>query len=246
MKKDKIAVIIPARFGSTRLEGKPLIEVEGKTIIQHVYEKVCQSKLAEKIIIATDDQRIYETARSFGANAEMTCKNHPSGSDRIAEVIKRNKDIKIAINVQGDEPLIRPETIDRAIESLQKDDCADISTPVRVIEDENQINNPNIVKAVFDNNNNALYFSRSPIPYHRNTGESKTFAHVGLYGYKREALLKMTSLEKSNLELSESLEQLRALQNGMKIKTFEIDYNPIGIDTKEDIEEFKNHLENIK
>jgi 3-deoxy-manno-octulosonate cytidylyltransferase (CMP-KDO synthetase) len=234
-----IAIIIPARYASTRLPGKPLIEVGGKPIIQWVYEKSSQSKLADKVIVATDDQRIFDAVKAFGGKVEITRADHQSGSDRIFEVMDKNPDITIAVNVQGDEPLITPESIDSAIEALTGDKTADISTLIREIDDEAEIKNPNVVKVVFDNQYNALYFSRSAIPHHRNTGKAKNYAHIGLYAYKKEALERMTKLPQSPLELAESLEQLRALQNGMKIKTTIVNYKPIGIDTPDDVEEFK-------
>lgn len=240
-----IAIIIPARYASTRLPGKPLMEVGGKPIIQWVYEKAKQSKFAEDVIVATDDKRIYDAVHKFGGKVEMTSPNHKSGSDRIFEVVSKDPLIKIAVNVQGDEPLITPESIDSAISALKKDQNADISTLIREIDDENEIQNPNVVKVVFDNNENAMYFSRSPIPFHRNTGKSKNYAHIGLYAYKRKALEKMTKLPQSSLEMAESLEQLRALQNGMKIKISIVDYKPVGIDTKEDLAEFRKIIEKI-
>ncbi|MDD3419746.1 MAG: 3-deoxy-manno-octulosonate cytidylyltransferase [Candidatus Gastranaerophilales bacterium] len=236
------AIIIPARYASTRLPGKPLIEVGGKPIIQWVYEKAKQSKYANKVIVATDDERIYNAVKDFGGEAEMTSPNHQSGSDRIFEVMNKNPDITMAVNVQGDEPLITPESIDSAIESLKNDKSADIATLIREIKDEEEIKNPNVVKVVFDNFDNALYFSRSPIPYERNKNKTKTYAHIGLYAYKKNALEKMSNLNQSSLELAESLEQLRALQNGMKIKVSIVDYKPIGIDTPDDVEEFKKIL----
>ena len=241
-----IAIIIPARYASTRLPGKPLIEVNGKSIIQWVYEKAKGSTLADKVIVATDDERIFDEVKGFGGEVMMTSTDHNSGSDRIFEVMAANPGIDIAVNVQGDEPLITPESIDCAINALLSDETADIATLIREIDDESEISNPNVVKVVFDNNQNALYFSRSPIPFHRNKNEAKTYAHIGLYAYKKEALAKMTSLPQSSLELAESLEQLRALQNGMKIKTQIVGYKPIGIDTPEDVEEFKKIVAHLK
>lgn len=233
-----ITIIIPARYASTRLEGKPLLKAKGKTIIQWVYEKAKQSKLASDVIVATDDKRIFDEVESFNGKACMTSTEHKCGSDRLVEVLNKYEDIKIAVNVQGDEPMIQPESIDKAIETLINDDNADISTLIRKIDTEEEINNPNTVKAVTDNNGYALYFSRSPIPYERNKNQAESFAHIGLYVYRREALLKMSKLPQSPLEKAESLEQLRALQNGMKIKTAAVNYKPVGIDTKEDFEEF--------
>ncbi|MBQ4646586.1 MAG: 3-deoxy-manno-octulosonate cytidylyltransferase [Candidatus Gastranaerophilales bacterium] len=239
----KIAIIIPARYGSSRLPAKPLLLVNNKPIIQYVYEAAKQSKLASEVIVATDDERIKEAVEKFNGKCEMTKKDHQCGSDRIAEVASRN-DFDYILNLQGDEPQITPDVIDLAIEALINDSKTDISTLVREIKDKEQINNPNCVKCVFDNEYNALYFSRCPIPYERNENQSPYYAHIGIYGYKKESLIKMTQLEQSNLEKQESLEQLRALQNGMKIKVAITDLNPTGIDTIEDYEKFKKLMEN--
>ena len=233
------AIIIPSRYGSSRLEGKPLIEVQGKPIIQWVYEKATQATLADIIIVATDDKRIYDCVKGFGGDVEMTSVNHKCGSDRIQEVMDRHPEITHVVNLQGDEPMITPESIDAVMRNVLEDNEADISTLLRVITDENEINNPNLVKCVIDNKGYALYFSRSKIPYERNTGVATFYGHLGIYGYKREALKRMTKLSQSQLEVTESLEQLRALQNGMKIKTTVVDFVPVGIDTKEDLEKFK-------
>ncbi len=235
----KTAIIIPARYGSSRLEGKPLIVVCGKPIIQWVYEKAQQSKLADIIIVATDDQRIYDAVKSFGGNVEMTSTEHKCGSDRIKEVVMRHPEISYIVNLQGDEPLIKPESIDAVAMNVKEDKLADISTLIRKITSE-EAENPNLVKCVVDNLGFAMYFSRSKIPFERNIGKSDFYGHLGIYGYKREALIKMTELPQSSYEMSESLEQLRALQNGMKIKTTVVDFIPVGIDTIEDLEKFKS------
>jgi len=236
---NKTMVIIPARYASTRLHGKMMIEVDGKPIIQWVWEKANASKLADKVIIATDSEIIVNAAKSFGALAEMTSAEHQSGSDRIFEVAKRHPEYEYIVNLQGDEPLMTAEAIDLTIETIQKGGC-DISTLVREADDPEQIPNPNCVKCVFDKDFNALYFSRSPIPYERNKGVSKTYTHMGIYAYTKAALEKMTSLPQADLELAESLEQLRALKNGLKIKVALTQLNPIGIDTQEDLDKFKN------
>lgn len=238
----KTAIIIPSRYGSTRLHAKPLIKVEGKPIIQWVYEKAAAAQQADMVIVATDHEEIYNCVKSFGGNAEMTRPDHKCGSDRVAEVASRHPDLEYIVNLQGDEPMITPESIDSVISALKKGDNADISTLLRIIEDKNEVENPNLVKCVIDNNGFALYFSRSKIPYERNEGEAVFYGHIGLYGYKREALFKMTSLNQTMLEKTESLEQLRALQSGMKIITSIVNFKPIGIDTKEDVEEFKKAL----
>lgn len=239
----KTAIIIPARYGSSRLEGKPLIEVMGKPVIQWVYEKAKQAKLADMVIVATDDQRIFDCVKSFGGEVEMTSVNHKCGSDRIMEVVSRHPEISYICNLQGDEPLIKPESIDAVIKNVQEDDLADISTLIRVLKDEEEINNPNLVKCVIDKNGFALYFSRSKIPFERNSNIATFYGHLGIYGYKRKALEAMTTLAQTPLERTESLEQLRALENGMKIKTSVVDFVPVGIDTKEDLEKFKKIVE---
>lgn len=235
----KTAIIIPARYGSSRLEGKPLLKVLGKSIIQWVYEKAQMSKLADMIIVATDDERIFNEVNSFGGEVEMTSTEHKCGSDRIMEVVSRHPEISFICNLQGDEPLIEPDSIDDVIKNVKEDDKADISTLIRILKDEEEINNPNLVKCVTDINGFALYFSRSKIPFERNTGIANFYGHLGIYGYKRAALEAMTTLAQTPLEKTESLEQLRALENGMKIKTSVVDFVPVGIDTKDDLEKFK-------
>ena len=236
---NKTAIIIPARYGSSRLEGKPLIEVGGKPVIQWVYEKAMQSKLVDIIIVATDDERIFNAVKAFGGNVEMTSTEHKCGSDRIKEVVMRHPEISYIVNLQGDEPLIKPESIDEVAKNVKDDENADISTLIRKITPQ-EAENPNLVKCVKDNNGFALYFSRSKIPFERNVGKADFYGHLGIYGYKREALIKMTDLPQSVCEQAESLEQLRALQNGMRIKTSVVDFVPVGIDTAEDLEKFKN------
>ena len=237
---EQTAVIIPVRYASSRLKGKPLIEVGGKPIIQWVFEKAVQSVHTDRVIIATDNTKIYETALMFGAEAEMTLDTHNCGSDRIAEVAQRHPEIKYIVNLQGDEPMITPESIDKVIELVKNDENVDVSTLVTEIKDVKEIDNPNLVKCVFDMSNYAMYFSRSKIPYERNAGHSKFYGHIGIYGYKREALFMMTKSSQTQLELTESLEQLRILQLGMKIKIAVIDNRPIGIDTIEDLNNFKS------
>ena len=239
----KTAIIIPARFGSVRLPGKPLKTVLGKPIIQWVYEKAKQAKLADEVIVATDNDLVYEVVKTFTESVEMTDTNHKSGSDRIAEVTKRHPEFEYIVNLQGDEPLIKPESIDSIIEGLKSG--ADISTLVRVLKDKKDIENPNCVKCVKDNNDYALYFSRSKIPYERNENEATFYGHIGIYGYTRNALLTMTQEPQSMLERTESLEQLRALQLGLKIKTYTVDFVPVGIDTPEDLAEFEKIAKNL-
>ena len=237
------AIIIPARYGSSRLEGKPLLKANNKPVIQWVWEKAKSCKGIDRVIIATDDERIFNACREFGAEVEMTSTEHKSGSDRIAEVAKRHSEIEYIINLQGDEPLIETENVELVRKGIVEDDDADISTLVREITEESEINNPNLVKCIFDVNHYAMYFSRAKIPYERNLGQSKFYGHLGIYGYKKDALFKMTTLPQSCYEKSESLEQLRALQNGMKIKIGIVKNVPVGIDTMEDFEKFKAMVE---
>jgi 3-deoxy-manno-octulosonate cytidylyltransferase (CMP-KDO synthetase) len=184
--------------------------------------------------------------KSFGGDVEMTSSDHKCGSDRIMEVVSRHPEISYICNLQGDEPLITPESIDAVIKNVKDDEKADISTLIRVLDSEEEINNPNLVKCVVDKNNFALYFSRSKIPYERNTGIATFYGHLGIYGYKRHALETMTKLPQTPLEKTESLEQLRALENGMKIKTSVVDFVPVGIDTKEDLEKFEKIVTGAK
>ena len=241
--QNQTAIIIPARYGSSRLEGKPLLKANNKPIIQWVWEKAKACPMVDRVIVATDDDRIFNACKEFGAEVEMTSVNHKSGSDRIAEVASRHSEIGYIVNLQGDEPLIEQENIELVIKGILEDDNADISTLVREIKEEDEVNNPNLVKCVFDFNNYAMYFSRSKIPYERNIGKSKFYGHLGIYGYKREALFKMTNLPQAPYEAAESLEQLRALQNGMKIKVAIVKNVPVGIDAQEDFEKFKQMVE---
>lgn len=238
----KTAIIIPARYGSKRLQGKPLLKVCNKPIIQWVWEKAIQVKSADIVIIATDNKEIYDCAKSFGANVEMTSENHKCGSDRIVEVAEKYPELSYIINLQGDEPMINTSCVEEVIKLLKEDNNADISTLISEIKNED-IDDPNMVKCVKDINGYAMYFSRSKIPYERNMGIAKFYKHIGIYGYKREALFKMTKFPQPEIEQAESLEQLRALYNGMKIKTSVVEYNAIGIDTIEDFNAFKKIVE---
>ncbi len=239
----KTAIIIPARYSSTRLEGKPLIKVCDKPIIQWVWERAMQVKSADEVIIATDNQNIYDCAKSFGAKAEMTSPNHKCGSDRIVEAAKKYPEFTYIINLQGDEPMINPECVEEVIKLIKEDNSADISTLLTEISNTDEINDPNCVKCVKDINGYALYFSRSKIPFERNSGIAKFYKHIGIYGYKRESLFKMTQFPQPETERAESLEQLRALYYGMRIKTSVVKYNSIGIDTIDDLNSFRKLAE---
>lgn len=239
----KTVIIIPARYGSSRLEGKPLLEVNDKPIIQWVYEKAKEVDGVDEVIVATDDERIFNAVEKFGGKVEMTSTEHKCGSDRIKEVVDRHPEFEYIINLQGDEPMIKKENIEAVIDGV-KNHHADISTLIRPIEDKNEVDNSNLVKCVIDNNGFALYFSRSKIPFERKENPIPFFGHIGIYGYRRDALVKMTTSEQTSLEIAESLEQLRALQMGMKIKTAIVKEKPVGIDTIEDYEEFKRLVSN--
>jgi 3-deoxy-manno-octulosonate cytidylyltransferase (CMP-KDO synthetase) len=245
-----VSAIIPARYGSTRFEGKPLADILGKPMIQHVYERVSRSSLVSDVIVATDDQRIYEAVRAFGGQVVMTGSHHASGTDRVAEVARRLKS-EIILNVQGDEPLIRPFLIDKAVRPLLADKVSVMSTLMTRLRNVNDWLNPNIVKVVTDEVGFALYFSRAPIPFPRDLniqGFSATFSgnqralprnfykHIGVYVYRREFLLKISRMKPTPLEKWERLEQLRVLENGFRIKVVTVNYEPVCVDTPEDLE----------
>ncbi|MBI5894409.1 MAG: 3-deoxy-manno-octulosonate cytidylyltransferase [Deltaproteobacteria bacterium] len=256
----KIVAIIPARYASTRLKGKALVDIAGRPMIQHVYERTKKAGLINDVIVATDDKTIFDAVKGFNGKAAMTSSEHKTGTDRIAEAAN-NIDADIIVNVQGDEPLIEPEMIDEAIKPLMRDAAIPICTLKTKIQDEKEILNPNIVKVVTDKNGFALYFSRLPIPYVRSEesrgqgvkGSSKEiippleplnprileplhYKHIGLYVYRKDFLLKFAKMKPTLLEEAEKLEQLRALENGYKIKVVETRYNSIGVDTEEDLE----------
>ncbi len=242
----KTAIIIPARYNSTRLQGKPLIKVCNKPIIEWVWQRAVQVKSADRVIIATDNQEIFDCAKAFGAEVEMTSVNHKCGSDRIAEVAQKYPDISYIINLQGDEPMIDINCVEELIMQIKNNNDADIATLLSEIDSKEDIENSNCVKCVTDINGYAMYFSRSKIPFERNTGISKFYKHIGIYAYKRESLFKMTKLNQCDIERTESLEQLRALYNGMKIKTSVVKYDSVGIDTMDDLNKFRSLVEDNK
>jgi 3-deoxy-manno-octulosonate cytidylyltransferase (CMP-KDO synthetase) len=239
---DKILGIIPARYASTRFPGKPLTLIKGKTMIQRVYEQALQCKRLTELVVATDDERIMTAIAGFGGKVVMTSANHNSGTERCKEVIDiiGKEKFEIIINIQGDEPFINPEQIEQVIECF-KDKNTGIATLAKIMDDEDEINNPSVVKLVRNNTGGALYFSRFPIPYLRETGgkpDSKAFdylKHIGIYGYRVKTLEAITNLPPSKLETAESLEQLRWLENGFPIHVALTDYNSFAIDTVEDL-----------
>ena len=252
-KKSTIIAVIPARYGSTRFPGKALADIKGKPMIQWVYERTTRSTLVNRVIVATDDKRILSAVKSFGGEAMMTSAHHATGTDRIAEVAK-SLDCDIVVNVQGDEPLIRPEMIDEALLPLVQDASIPMGTLCRKIEDRQEAFDPNVVKVVFDKNNFALYFSRAPIPWDRDAWAGKSswnelslegplYKHIGLYVYRRDFLLDYAAMPRTALEDAEKLEQLRALENGHKIKTVITQYESFGVDIPDDLGKILKRLE---
>jgi len=244
--------VIPARFASTRLMGKPLAEIGGKPMIQHTYESAKKSKLLHDVIIAVDDERVYEVVRNFGGKAIMTPKDIATGSDRLAYVAESMTKAEVIVNIQGDEPFIKGEMIDQAIEPLFFDTSINVSTLAKRINTVEELKSPDIPKVVFDYNNFAMYFSRSPIPFVR---DAKTqlekisladiYKHIGLYVYRRNALLDFTKLEQTDLEKIEKLEQLRMLENGFKIKIVITEHESLSVDTPADLELVRKYYERI-
>lgn len=226
--------VIPARYASTRFPGKALAILKGKPVIQHVFERVSDTSLFSQVIVATDDERIAAAVMNFGGLVRMTMESHASGSDRIAEVME---DIfcDIVVNVQGDEPLISGEPLQLLLSAFQ-DANVRVASLMTEIKDEVELTNPNVVKVVTDCFSNALYFSRSGIPYNRdNQSDVVYYRHIGVYAYRRKTLLEFVELPQTSLELTEKLEQLRLLENGIPIKMVRTDYQGIGIDTPQDL-----------
>ena len=237
----KILGIIPSRFGSSRFPGKPLIDLAGKSMIQRVYEQAKKSKLLSDVIVATDDERIFKHVEKFGGKAMMTSSSHQSGTDRCAEILEKlNSDFHAVINIQGDEPFINPDQID-VLAKCFDDDKTELATLINPTNDSSLIHNPNRIKVVIDKNNQALYFSRSAIPFMKEiptTDWAKHhpyFLHIGIYGYRSDVLKKITQLPVSSLEKTESLEQLRWLENGYRIKVAETNFESYSIDSPEDV-----------
>lgn len=237
----KAIAIIPARYDSTRFPGKPLVKLGTKYIIQHVYERTFGSGLFDDVIVGTDDQRIFEAVNKFGGKVILTSRQHESGTDRIAEVCKKLPylhDVDIVVNVQGDEPFISAEPLQKLLYAFEDPKVEVASLMHRLNKD---IENPNIVKVVCDKDNFALYFSRSVIPFKR-SAHTQYFQHIGVYAFRREALFRFIELPKGKLEETEKLEQLRLLENGMKIKMIETEYKGIGIDTPKDLQKAEKLL----
>jgi 3-deoxy-manno-octulosonate cytidylyltransferase (CMP-KDO synthetase) len=224
------AGIIPARYGATRFPGKPLAMIAGKPLIQRVYERARKAKYLRQLIVATDDARIFSASRAFGADVRMTSPDHRSGTERVAEVAE-GLDTPIIINIQGDEPLLQGQMIDDLVQVLQ-DDAIGMATLATKVTDMDRIHDQDIVKVVADKNGDALYFSRSPLPFQ---SADYFHQHIGIYGYQKEFLMKFHTLPVSRLEASEGLEQLRALENGYKIKIVPTHFQALSVDTPQDI-----------
>ncbi len=237
----KFLGVIPSRYASTRLEGKPLKDICGHTMVEWVYKRAKLSKLDE-VVIATDDERIYDEVIRFGGKAVLTRKDHENGTSRIAEVCEKYSNYDVIVNVQGDEPLIEPDMINSIIDSFLEDDTIAMSTLKYKLDTMEDIENPNYVKVITDKKGYAIYFSRSVIPYPRKLDLQNYYKHVGIYGYRREFVIEYAKMEPTPLELSESLEQLRALENGYKIKVMETPYKILGVDTQEELDKVREYI----
>ncbi len=236
---DRVLGVIPARYGSSRLPGKPLKDICGKPMIQHVYLRACEARLVDKVVVATDDQRVVDAVRAFGGEAVMTSPDHPTGSDRVAEAADAcGEDFTHVVNIQGDEPLIPPQLIDEIVGALISDPDCVMSTGCAPISGE-YVLSPNAVKVVTDAAGKALYFSRSLIPYPRNPATAQAYEHIGIYAYTRDFLKKYITLPPTPLSLAESLEQLRVLEHGYAIKVVKtaFPYDALSVDTEEDLNE---------
>ena len=238
--------VIPARWGATRFEGKVLANLLGKPVVQHVWENAKRAKTLDDLIVACDDERILKVVQGFGGKAIYTSPDQPSGTDRLAEVVNP-LDVDIAVNIQGDEPLIKPIIIDNLVIALQNEKVAQMATVIKKVEDDSELTNSNVVKVVIDKNGYALYFSRYAIPYNRTGGRDEKkkpvyFKHIGLYAFTKDFLFTFRNLPKSSLENAEKLEQLRVLEYGYKIKTVETNMDTIGVDTPEDLKRAEEAL----
>ncbi|MEA2103064.1 MAG: 3-deoxy-manno-octulosonate cytidylyltransferase [Candidatus Cloacimonadota bacterium] len=237
---NKIIVIIPARFASTRLPGKPLKKIGNRSLIQKIYESVAEMELFHKIIVVTDDERISKEVKNFGGEVFFSTQPHYSGTDRIAEVAEKI-DAEIFINIQADEIFITKNPLEELITAFQKQETS-VATLIHPLNAKDDIENPNQVKVVFDKNDFAIYFSRYPIPYNRNQENIQHWGHIGVYAFRKDALMQFATLPQSYLEKSEKLEQLRLLENGIKIRVVKTDYFSFGIDTPEDLERARKML----
>jgi 3-deoxy-manno-octulosonate cytidylyltransferase (CMP-KDO synthetase) len=234
----KVLAVIPARYASTRFPGKPLTPIAGRPMIEHVVERVRKAKTVSRVVVATEDERIMKAVADFGGEAVMTRADHRTGTDRVAEVAAHIP-ADIYVNVQGDEPLIAPETIDLVVSAMLEDDSIQLATPCIAIEEAHDIMDPNIVKVVLDFDGNALYFSRAPIPWVRDTKSGVAVSHwkhLGLYGFRHAALVEYPTLPPGEIEPVEQLEQLRWLENGFRIRVVETAHDAVSVDVPSDVE----------
>lgn len=237
----KFLGIIPVRYNSTRLPKKALKDIAGHPMIEWVYKRAIKSRL-DRVVVATDSKKVYNVVKEFGGEAILTDENHTNGTSRIAEVCKKITDYDVVINIQGDEPLIEPDMINSLIDAFENEKDLKMVTLKHRLEKKIDIENPNYVKVVTDIFDYAIYFSRSVIPYPREKTENIYFKHIGIYGYKREFVIEYSNLSSTPLEKSESLEQLRVLENGCKIKVIETPYEIIGVDTQEELEKVRKYI----
>jgi len=233
--------VIPARYRSVRFPGKALADLRGMPLVQHVYSRASKASSLGRLVVATDDERICQVVRSFGGEAILTSPDHFSGTDRLAE-IAANMSAEVYVNIQGDEPLVDSRDIDRLVESLRSDPGLEMATMRRRIEDEADFQNPNVVKVVVDASGQALYFSRSPVPFRREVGQLTAHRHIGLYAYRRKLLLEIAARPVGDLERTEQLEQLRVLEMGRRIRVLDAVGDGIGVDTPEDLERVRGIL----
>jgi 3-deoxy-manno-octulosonate cytidylyltransferase (CMP-KDO synthetase) len=237
MSTPKVVVVIPARYGSTRLPGKPLVSLAGQPMIQRVYERAKSAQRVDRVIVATDDERIMKAVQAFGGEARMTRSDHRTGTERVAEVAAHETG-DVFVNVQGDEPLLDPTAVDTAVQALLEDPQASIATVATPIKTPGDIMDPNVCKVVLDFDENALYFSRAPVPWVRDTAskvQARHLKHLGLYVFRRDALLEYPTLPQGELERLEQLEQLRWLENGWKIRVAQVEHDAVSVDVPEDV-----------
>ncbi len=243
-----VVVVIPARFGATRLEGKVIADICGKPMVQHVYERAGRAGLVDDVMVATDDRRVVDVVEGFGGKVVLTSPHLRSGTDRVAEAVE-GLDVEIVVNLQADEPLVEPDMIDSAIKPLVDDPAIPLCTLKTRIRDEREFRDPNVVKVVTDRAGFALYFSRSPLPYFPEGGfggseGGSAYKHIGLYVYRKDFLMDLSGLESTPLEGIEGLEQLRALEYGYRIRVVETHHNPVSVDTPEDLERVRLLMRN--
>lgn len=242
----KVIGVIPARWGSTRFEGKVMADLLGKPVVQHVWENAKKAKALDDLVVACDDERIIKVVEGFGGKAVYTSPDQPSGTDRLAEVVNP-MDVKIVVNIQGDEPLVKPIMIDNLVMSLDDEKAAQMATMIKKITDDSDLINSNVVKVIFDKNGYAIYFSRYAIPYNRTNTADKDkkpvyYKHIGMYAFTKDFLFTFRNLPKSALENAEKLEQLRVLEYGYKIKVVETKFDTVGVDTHDDLIKVKEIL----